>query len=271
MADEVFNYVSFCGAKCVDSRLVLLAQDIQDALPDIVFKPTSPHTYNIPEETKPEGIYFSLEIYDSSDLNAQIGELGVERYNNKYAITNRNIQDGRNSYSRLGQTKSSIHAKNILKIAKKTLAPITLQQHMTGLKSTYENAVQSLRNKWSWDVNRKTEGAFKLAYKDMLYLHDTGYHPQDEKFRECMNYLAQNRESIDKYHDYNPATCFVWVKPNEVQYMKTGEKTPTIVANKNDLNDDIKGKMFVLDITDHKNFVEDVGLKENDSTYWVIV
>jgi hypothetical protein len=268
---EVFNYVSFCGAKCVDSRLVLLAQDIQTALPDIVFKPTSPHTYNIPEETKPEGIYYQLEIYNSNDPDIQIGELSVERYTGKHTITNRNIQDGRNSYSRLGQTKSSIHAKNILKVAKKTLCPITLQQHMAGVKSTYENAIQSLRNKWSWDVNRKTDGAFKLAYKDMLYLHDSGYNPQDERFRECMNYLAKNRESIDKYHDYNPTTYFVWVKPNEVQYMKTGEKTPTIVANKNDLNDDIKGKMFVLDITDHKNFVEDVGLKENESTYWVIV
>jgi hypothetical protein len=270
MTTETFKYEPFNNLKCVDSRLVALAKDIQTALPDILFKGSSAHTYNLPEECKPEGIYFSLDIYDSSDPNIQIGELGVERYNNKYTITNRNIQDGRNSYGKLGQHKQSIHAKNILKIAKKTLAPITLKQHMDGVKQTYEQAVQSLRNKWSWDVNRKTEGAFKLAYLDMLYLYDSNYQPKDEKFRDCMNYLAENRESIDKYHDYNPNTCFVWVKANQVQYMRTGDKTPTIVATKDDLHEDIKGKMFVLDITDHKNFVEDIGLKENDSTYWII-
>jgi len=270
MSDDTIKYEAFGGVKFVDSRLIQLANDIQNALPNLIYKATSCHQYLVPDECKPDGIYRALEIYDCNDPNIQIGEISLD-LNNRYSICNRNIDNGRNSYSKLGQIKSSIHAKNILKIAKNTLVPITLKQHMDSVRQTYEVAVQSLRNKWSWDVNRKTDGAFKLAYKDMLYLHDQGYQPQDARFRDCMNYLAQNRENIDKYHDYNPKTCFIWIKPNQVQYIKSGDTDPTIVASKDDLHDDIKGKMFVLDITDQKDFVEDVGLKENESTYWVII
>jgi len=261
---EPFNDIPF-----VDSNLVALAKDIQSAIPNLSYKPCDISTYNMPDEFK-QGVCFGLKIYHADDPNTQIGEIGKHRYDGKYTITNRNIDDGRYGYGGMGQMKQSIHAKNIVKIAKKTLAPITIFQHIESCKRNYEQAVQSLRNKWSWEVNQKTNGAFNLAYEDMLYLHSTGYTPKSPTFKNAMEYLVTNREQIDKYHDYKPVTYFVWVKANEVQYIKDGTKDVVKLANKDDLPEDIKGKMFVLDITDGKDFVEGVGLRENESSYWVM-
>ena len=98
------------------------------------------------------------------------------------------------------------------------------------------------------------------------------YTPKNAKFKQMMEYVMQNKEKIDKYMNYNPDHYFVLVKDNEVQYRLNHLKgdTPYKVPSKDALPDDIKGKLFVLDITDNLSFVEDVGLKENDGAYWII-
>jgi hypothetical protein len=83
---------------------------------------------------------------------------------------------------------------------------------------------------------------------------------------------VNNQEDIKKYVNYNPDHYFVLVKDNEVQYRLNSSKgaEPYKLPNKDALPDEIKGKLFVLDIADKQSFVEDVGLKENDGAYWII-
>ena len=101
-----------------------------------------------------------------------------------------------------------------------------------------------------------------------------GYEPVNPKIKNMMEYAVNNKEKLDKYLNYNPNYYFVLVKDDKVEYCLCQNKTffpnPTTVASKDDLPEDIKGKLFVLDITDKKDFVEDIGLKENDGAYWII-
>lgn len=265
------TFEPFANCKWVDTRLIALATDIQKAVPQVQFKQGEVYTYNIPEECKPDGVVQSLDIYFDDDPNNRVGVIGVERYNDIYWITNRNITDGRNSWSRgEGATKQSKHAKNILTIAKKTLKPLSIFQVMESIKRDFESNINGLRSTWSWNVNRATDNAFSLAYEDMVHLKSIGYQPRTQKFQKAMDYLYENRANIDKYSNYDPHYHFVWVKPNSVEYVPKDSKEPIRVASLNDLPEDIRGKMFVLDISDEKQFIEDVGRKENKTAYWVM-
>jgi len=272
MTEQIkLTFEPFANCKWVDTRLIELAQAIQTAIPEVQFKQGEKYTYNIPEECKPEGIVNSLDIYFDDDPNNRIGVVGLDKWNDKYWITNRNIEDGRNQYGRgEGATKQSKHAKNILNIAKKTLKPLSIFQVMESIKRDFEASIQSLRNIWSWNVNRATDNAFNLAYEDMVHLKSIGYTPRTQKFANAMEYLYTNRANIDKYSNYDPHYHFVWIKPNSVEYLSKGSKEPQRVASLNDLPEDIRGKMFVLDISDEKQFIEDVGRKENKTAYWVM-
>lgn len=265
------QYQPFVNAKWVDAKLIAIANDIQTAIPEVQFKQGEIYTYNIPESCKPDGVTQSLDIYFEDDPNNRIGVVGVDRYNDKYFITNRNIDDGRRQYSRgEGETKQSKHAKNIVKIAKETLKPLNILQVMEGCKREFEQNINSIRTKWSWEVNRRTNDAFKVAYEDMIHLKSINYEPRTQKFADAMNYLYANRANIDKYSNYDPHYHFVWVKPNCVEYISKGENESKRVESLNDLPEQIRGKMFVLDISDEKQFVEDVGRKENKTAYWVM-
>lgn len=268
---NIIDYKPFADAKYVDSKLIELAISIQNVIPQVTFKGGEAYNYNIPEECKPEGIYYSLDIYFDDDPNNRIRCLGRERYKDKYWITNRNIEGGRIHWGRgEGEAKQSKHSKNIVKIAKETLKPLTIKQVMDGCKREFEQNVNSMRHKWGWEINRRTNDAFKVAYEDMIHLKSIGYEPRTAKFRDAMNYLYENRANIDKYSNYDPEWVFVWVKPNSVEYMRKGAEESHRVHTLEDLPEDIRGKMFVLDISDPKQFMEDIGLKDSKTAYWVM-
>lgn len=265
------QFEPFVDAKWVDTKLIALANDIQKAIPEVQFKQGELHTYNLPEEYRADGVAYLLDIYFEDDPNNRIGVVGIERYNEKYFITNRNIDSGRRQYGRgEGETKQSKHAKNIVAVAKKTLKPLSIVQVIEGYKREFEQHINGYRNKWSWEVNRKTNDAFNLGYEDMIRLKHMGYEPICAKFEHAMNYLYENRTNIDKYSRYDPHYHFVWVKPNCVEYIGKGENESKRVESLNDLPEQIRGKMFVLDISDEKQFIEDVGRKENKTAYWVM-
>jgi len=264
-------YIPFQDIPHVDSLLVELANNIQKAIPNVVFNQGEVERYNIPIECEWVGVTTSLDVYFDDSLNKRVSVIGRQKFDGKFWIVNRNVESSRRYYGRgEGQLKSSIHAKNILATAKKTIHPLTIFQVIDEVKSNFEGAVANIRNKWSWQVNRQTDSAFDLAYEDMIHLHSIGYAPKTQKFASAMNYLAENKAEIDKYSRYDPDYSFVWVKPNSVEYIKKGSKEPQILASLNELPEDIRGKMFVLDISNEKEFVEDIGLRQDSVSYWVI-
>lgn len=264
-------YTPYENCKWVDTRLVSLADAIKTAIPQVQFKQGELYYHNIPDDCKPDGVTGSLDIFFDDEPNNRIGVIGFDKRNDKFWITNRNIEDGRDQYGRgEGQTKQSKHHKNIVNVAKKTLKPLTIKQVMETVKREFEQNINHLRNEWSWSINRHTDDAFKVAYEDMIHLKTIGYVPRTQKFAKAMDYLYDNRANIDKYSKYDPNYNFVWVKPNSVEYIAKGSTESQRVESLNDLPEDIRGKMMVLDISDEKQFIEDIGRKENKTAYWVM-
>jgi len=250
-------------------------EQVKKVVPDMVFKPYETHTYNIDKSLYPNGVVYSFKVHHTSDLNNHIGTIGVSDYPTekpKYGITCININDGRNSYGMDGQHKYSIHVKNMVRLAKKVLKPFTFDQIADRCRREFKNNIDSLGNNMRWELRQKTCDGIQHLINDFENLYHTGYTPKDAKFKQMMEYVIENKEKIDKYTDYNPNHYFVLIKDNEVQYrLNIAKNDPPIkVPSKDALPDEIKGKLFVLDITDKQSFVEDVGLKENDGAYWII-
>ena len=255
--------------------LIDYVEQVKKAVPDMVFKPLDAHTWNIDKEVYPKGIVNQFRVHHISDLNNHIGTIGVSEYHSekpKYGITCINIEDGRNSYGIDGQQKYSIHAKNMVRVAKKVLKPFTFDQIAERCSRAFHGNIDSLSNNMKWELRQKTCDGYQHLINDFENLYHMDYTPKNAKFKQMMEYVMENKEKIDKYMDYNPDHYFVLVKDNEVQYRLNHLKgdTPYKVPSKDALPDDIKGKLFVLDITDNLSFVEDVGLKENDGAYWII-
>jgi hypothetical protein len=257
--------------------LIDLANQISKAVPDISFKHGTIEKWGVDLEKHPQGVCQSLKVFHAEDLNNHIGVIEVSNYYRetdkpKYGISSINIQDGRQTYNENGQHKYSINIKNIVRVAKKVLKPFTFQQIADRHKREFERSIDALRNTMNWSLRQNVCDGYRHLIDDIENLYHLGYTPKNTKFKQMIDYVMTNKNDIDKYMDYSPRHYFVLVKNNLVQYKLIDEsKTePYTIQSKDELPDDIKGKLFVLDITDKQDFVEDVGLKQNDGAYWII-
>lgn len=278
MTDRKIETVKFDGVDTV-AGLVDLANAISKVLPDISFKQHNMNTWGVVKEIFPNGVCDSFYAFHSTDLNNHIGIIEVANYYNntethraKYGITSINIDDGRHTYGGEGAFKYSVHAKNIVRVAKKAFKAFTFDQIADRAKKNFKNEVDSISQSMKWELRQNTCDGYEHFINDFENLFHMGYTPKNAKFKQMMEYVVANKEKIDKYHKYDPDHYFVLVKENEVQYRLNSAKgeQPHKVQSKDALPDDIKGKLFVLDIGDKRSFVEDIGLKENDGAYWII-
>lgn len=270
--------VKFNGKDTVEF-LSNIMNDVAKVLPSISFKPHNINTWGVVKKEYPDGVCDSVFAFHSSDLNNHIGILEVANYYNnndrhkpKYGITSINIDDGRHTYGGEGEHKYSIHSKNIVRIAKKAFKPFTFDQIADRARRKFNQEVDSIGSRATWELRHNTCHDIDIFQDDLLELHYQGIKFKNPKIAKMAQYVADNQEHIKKYVDYAPDHYFVLVKDNEVQYRLNSTKgqMPFVVPSKDALPDDIKGKLFVLDITDKQEFVEDIGLKENDGAYWII-
>jgi len=257
--------------------LIDLANQISKAVPDISFKHGTIENWGVDLEKHPQGVCQSLKVFHAEDLNNHIGVIEVSNYYRetdkpKYGISSINIQDGRQTYNENGQHKYSINIKNIVRVAKKVLKPFTFDQIADRHKREFERNVDALRNTMNWNLRQNVCDGYRHLIDDIENLYHLDYKPKDTKFKQMIEYVMANKKDIDKYLDYKPPHYFVLVKNDLVQYklMEHNQAQPFTIKSKDELPDDIKGKLFVLDITDKQDFVEDVGLKQNDGAYWII-
>lgn len=270
--------VKYDGVDTIEG-LVDLANAICKTLPEISFKQQNINTWGATKETHPDGVCDGLFAYHSSDLNNHIGIIEVSNYYNntehnkiKYGITSINIDDGRGTYGGEGEHKYSIHAKNIVRIAKKAFKPFTFDQIANRARRKFNQEIDGIGSRASWNLRNNTCNDIDIFQEDLLELHYLGIKFKSPRIAKMAEYLAENQDDIKKYVNYAPDHYFVLVKDSEVQYRLNSAKgeQPNILPSKDALPDDIKGKLFVLDITDQQQFVEDIGLKENDGAYWII-
>jgi hypothetical protein len=259
--------------------LVNLANEISKIMPDISFKQQNINTWGATKETHPNGVCDGLYAFHSSDLNNHVGVLEVSNYymnsdtnKPKYGITSINIEDGRYTYGGEGKFKYSIHAKNIVRIAKKAFKPFTFDQIADRVRRKFNQEITSIDSRATWNLRNNTCNDIGIFQEDLMELYYLGHKFKNPKIAEMTEFLSKNQADIKKYVNYNPDHYFVLVKDNEVQYRlnTTKGELPFKVPSKDALPDDIKDKLFVLDITDKQEFVEDIGLKENDGAYWII-
>lgn len=212
--------------------------------------------------------YCKLAVYDSENLKTPIGVIG---YDTEYFVASPNIKNGRNYWGHFnGQIKRSKHIKNIIKVAIGSLKALNFEQAMDDSKGRFRGNIQSKTWEYRSKIQTATGNCLDIVGVDMLELFKQGYKAKTTAFQNIMEYIANNQDYIKKYANYSPNYTGVWVCANRVEYLKNGDKDPTIVLDKQALPPELLGKICLMDIGSTGSFDEELGYKHSDSQYWVI-
>lgn len=254
----------------VQLEVLNLMDEIKKKNPMLQFVPGSNRHYVFNENNEKIEIKTSLNVLDASDPNKNIGAIGFDG-ENKYFVRSRLIRNEK--YGRWNthqhQSKSSKHLKNIAKEATKYLKPLSYEEVFEENEGSVLRAIDQRSRQVIQKCSAYMKMDFNKVFPELLHMHNIGYTPKGTEFAQAIKYAVENKEELEKYYNYQPKKCMIWVRPNSVVYEI--DKVLSQVNNTSELPEDLRGKLFVLDVTDKGQFVEDVGIKQDTGIYWVLL
>jgi hypothetical protein len=210
---------------------------------------------------------------DAPDMS--VGSIGMEMTDNGkdilYVVKSQRIQNEKfASYSEGYKSKKTKNFSNAVKNATQFLKPVLFEE----LKADKMNDLGVALNTIREPAGDKLIGAARIdrstILDEMRNMIRTGYVPLTKEFTAGVQLLAAEDAALQQVSKYKPRTCFVWAKPNSVEYQIEGEERK-VVYDLADMPQEITDKIAVLQIGNASSSIMDVGVKINSTLYWVFL
>ena len=166
--------------------------------------------------------------------------------------------------------KSTKNFANAVKNALQYIKPLTFREAMLNSESDLGIALHRMREPSHDKMYKATSIYRSVIEQEVRNMLMAGYTPTTAAFKEAMALIASEGEEINRVTNYKPRKCFVWAKPDRVLYEIDGEEACT-VFNLQDVPEHIRNKVAVMQISDNKIAMMDVGFKVSNTMYWVFV
>jgi hypothetical protein len=150
------------------------------------------------------------------------------------------------------------------------LLPTQFKEVVDESSNNFYRFIQEIRTKAVYGMRSTLNNTTDSLRDELFHMVEQGYKPKNACFASAMAYVVESKEEYERNENYDPAKAFVWIKSDSVAY-KIGEGEVLSVATTNDLPEEIRGKLFVLMVTDHNTFIDEVGMKAGDNKFWVIL
>lgn len=266
---RMIKYKEFLGVNVALQTLDLM-DSIKNRNPMLSFTIGGNRTSFFDDNNQRLEVKTSLYVHDINNPEKSIGSIGYDT-DEKYWVRSRLIQNEKYGHWNRSQyeSKFSKHMKNIVKEAIKTLKPFSYEEMVAEHEGSVLRSIEQRSRQVITKCNAYMRMEFADVFPELLHMHNIGYTPASPKFAEAIKYSVDNKEELEKYYNYKPKKCMIWVRPNSVVYEI--DKVLKQVNTTAELPEDLRGKLFVLDVTDKGQFVEDVGIKQDTGIYWVLL
>ena len=260
----------------VPEHLVKFYNEVKHKRKDIVVRVDYRPTHVACADGNTAQIFTELGIAFKDAPELACGGIGMERHsggdwlyyvrsplikNEKYSPHNK---DGYNVL----KTKNFAKAiKNVLQYVK----PIEIKLLMDAKEADLSRAVMTIREP-AQEAYHKALGMGRNAIRQEIdNMVRMGYEPMTQEFKEAFALIETQGDDLKRVANYKPRTCFVWAKPDKVEFKYSDDAQVYVVYNVQDVPENVRDKIAVLQIGNAGDAVMDVGSKISNTMYWVFI
>lgn len=99
----------------------------------------------------------------------------------------------------------------------------------------------------------------------------SGYTPKTTAFANAATFVKEKGDEMERVKNYRPQTVFVWLQPHCAVYQYSGNAEAHTAHTVDELPEEIRNKIAVLNIGEKNSPIIDVGVKVDDTKYWVFM
>lgn len=265
------EHKSWIGDIPVQHHLLQLFNEFKHKRPDIVVKPSNNTLRWDSTDLKAfEGVGIAFNEAPDVIVGFLEGCRGDDNFPKYTVISERICNEKYSDYNKLYHTKSTKKLTLAVKNALQFIKPFDLDYMAKKESSSASYAIDSLKEKANDTLYYKFDADRRELFKEVSNMVNAGYTPSTPKFVQMMEIVKTEGEMMKELLAYKPRKCFVWAKPDRVEYRYDDEQV-VIAFNIGEVPEDIRNKVAVLQIAEKASPIKDVGVKVSESTYWLFV
>lgn len=266
------EHKSWIGDIPVHRYLLRFYNEFKHKRPDVIVHPST-YSVNLHWESVGLKTYDTIHIAFKEAPDVVVGSIKGATDNDEphFKVISERIQNEKYSgYNKEYHTKSTKKLTLAVKNALQFIKPFDLDYMAKKESSSASYAIDSLKEKANDTLYYKFDADRRELFKEVSNMVNAGYTPSTPKFVQMMDIFKVEGESMKELLAYKPRKCFVWAKPDRVEYRYDDEQV-VIAFNIGEVPEDIRNKVAVLQIAEKASPIKDVGVKVSESTYWLFV
>ena len=257
----------------VHRYLLQFYNEFKHKRPDVIVHPST-YSVNLHWESVGLKTYDTIHIAFKEAPDVVVGSIvGLTGDNNEphfKVISERICNEKYSDYNKEYHTKSTKKLPLAVKNALQFIKPFDLDYMAKKESSNASHAIDTLKEKANDTLYYKFDADRRELFKEVSNMVNAGYTPSTPKFVQMMDIFKVEGEMMKELLAYKPRKCFVWAKPDRVEYRYDDEQV-VVAFNIGEVPEDIRNKVAVLQIADRNSPIKDVGVKVSESTYWLFV
>lgn len=219
-------------------------------------------------------VYQAVKLAYKDTPTQVVGAIGFD--GSQFFVNSRLVENARFSHwNSEHKIRKSKHMKNIVKESTKVLLPTQFKEVVAESKDMLGRFIRQVRDDANTKMNTHIGNVAKVLRDELEYMIEIGYTPRNPQVATAMQYIVDNKEQHQIDANYTPDVAFIWIRKSGVEYQIGGKNRNDepihIVGSTDELPEDIRGKLFVLMMTDPQKFIRDVGMKYEDNKFWVLL
>jgi hypothetical protein len=250
------------------------------------FRHKKPMAVAVPDPTRagasaqmPNGhfitVYSRLGIAFAEAPEIVVGELAVtttDKSGEVYTVRSDTINNERyKPHNNLYNQKSSKNFVPAIKTAVQHIKPISFEDVMDNSKPALSVARGQINEKAAAKVNSATAMTMTDKFKEVMHMIECGYRPITPAFQNAFSVLNEEGEELKRLLNYAPTKVFVWAQTNRVIYQYENDPVQHVANSVDEVPENIRNKVMVLQIGNKHSAIVDVGIKVDDTKYWVFL
>ena len=265
------EYKFWIGDIPVQQHLLQLFNEFKYKRPDIVVKPSNNTLRWDSVGLKAfEGVSIAFKEAPDVVVGFLEGCRGDDNFPKYTVISERICNEKYSDYNKLYHTKTTKKLTLAVKNALQFIKPFDLDYMAKKESNSASHALDNLKEKANDILYYKFDADRRELFKEVSNMVNAGYTPSTPKFVQMMDIFKAEGETMKELLAYKPRKCFVWAKVDRVEYRYDDEEV-VVALNIDEVPEDIRNKVAVLQIADKNSPIKDVGVRISESTYWLFV
>lgn len=190
-----------------------------------------------------------------------------------YSVMSPRIKNERYAeHSKEHHIKSSKDFKKAITVARQFIKPKDMDSMMQDMHHTMSSAMHSLTSSAYSKLQNTLTLSHKIIAREVYNMLRQGYNPVTVEFTEALKTMEVEGPELQRVAEYNPTSCFVWLRSDHALYRTMGNGDDARrVSSIDEFPQDIRDKLMVLQLAENNSPILDVGVRVDDTKFWVFL